>query len=152
MVPTGSQASEEIQLQKSRSKDSTSHSKSGWWIPQKKQQQNGPAKITILYSYPNLRLRGWFLEVAGKLTQRLLEICLLGVTTDSRRDWWTRRGSIQTAELLFAVKSTLAKLAVNVDIFIVRLEGQRSSNAQDVNKNLIETLMQLEIFYWKTWV
>jgi hypothetical protein len=55
--------------------------------------------------------------------------------------------STQTAELLFAVKNTLAKLAVNVDIFIVRLEAQRSSNVQDVNKNLIETLMQLEIFY-----
>jgi hypothetical protein len=45
------------------------------------------------------------------------------------------------------VKSTLAKLAVNVDIFIARLEAQRSLNAQDVIKNLIETLMQLEIFF-----
>jgi hypothetical protein len=45
------------------------------------------------------------------------------------------------------VKSTLAKLAVNVDIFIVRLEAQRSLNAQDVIRNLIEILMQLEIFY-----
>jgi hypothetical protein len=45
------------------------------------------------------------------------------------------------------VKNTLAKLAVNVDIFIARLEAQRRSNAQDVIKNLIETLMQLEIFY-----
>jgi hypothetical protein len=45
------------------------------------------------------------------------------------------------------VKSTLAKLAVNVDIFIARLEAQRSSNVQDVNKNLIETLMQPGIFY-----
>jgi hypothetical protein len=45
------------------------------------------------------------------------------------------------------VKSTLAKLAVNVDIFIARLEAQRSSNVQDVIKNLIEALMQLEIFY-----
>jgi hypothetical protein len=32
------------------------------------------------------------------------------------------------------------------------LEAQRNSNAQDVIRNLIETLMQLEIFYWKTWV
>jgi hypothetical protein len=30
------------------------------------------------------------------------------------------------------VKSTLAKLAVNVDIFIVRLEAKRISNVQDV--------------------
>jgi hypothetical protein len=45
------------------------------------------------------------------------------------------------------VKSTLAKLAVNVDIFIARLEAQRSSNVQDVIRNLIEILMQLEIFY-----
>jgi putative transposase len=51
-------------------------------------------------------------KVRGKLTQRLLERCLLGVTTDSRRDWWTRLESTQTAELLFVVKSTLAKLAV----------------------------------------
>jgi hypothetical protein len=51
-----------------------------------KKQQNGPAKITILYFYPNSRPRGWFLEVAGKSAQRLLGICLLGVTTDSRRD------------------------------------------------------------------
>jgi hypothetical protein len=58
--------------------------------------------------------------------------------------------STQTAELLFAVKSTLVKLAVNVDIFIARLEDQRSSNTQDVIKNLIGTLMQLEIFYRKT--
>jgi hypothetical protein len=42
---------------------------------------------------------------------------------------------------------TLAKLVVNVDIFIASLEAQRSSNAQDVIRNLIETLMQLEIFY-----
>jgi hypothetical protein len=35
MVPTKSQASEEIQVQKSRSKDATSHSKSSWWPPQK---------------------------------------------------------------------------------------------------------------------
>jgi hypothetical protein len=55
--------------------------------------------------------------------------------------------AISTAELLFAVRSTLAKLAVNVDIFIARLEAQRSSNAQDVIRNLIDTLMQLEIFY-----
>jgi hypothetical protein len=98
-------------------------------------------EITVLYSYPNLRLRRWFLNIRGKLTQRLLEICLFGVTTDSRRDWWTRLESTQTAELLFAVKSTLVKLAANVDIFIARLEAQRSSNAQDVIKNLIETLM-----------
>jgi hypothetical protein len=45
------------------------------------------------------------------------------------------------------MKSTLAKLAVNVDIFIARLEAQRSSNVQDVTKNLIETLMQPGIFY-----
>jgi hypothetical protein len=35
MVPTYDQTFEEIQTQKSRSKDSTSYSKSGWWIPQK---------------------------------------------------------------------------------------------------------------------
>jgi hypothetical protein len=35
MVPTGDQPSEEIQVQKSKSKDATSHSKSGWWPPQK---------------------------------------------------------------------------------------------------------------------
>jgi hypothetical protein len=52
-----------------------------------KKQQNGFAKITGLYSYPNLRLRRWFLNVRGKSTQRLLEKCLLGVTTDSKRDW-----------------------------------------------------------------
>jgi hypothetical protein len=51
-----------------------------------KKQQNGFAKITVLYSYPNLRLRRWFLNVRGNSTQRLLEICLFGVTTDSRRD------------------------------------------------------------------
>jgi hypothetical protein len=45
------------------------------------------------------------------------------------------------------VKSTLAKLAVNVDIFIARLEAQRSSKVQDVIRNPIETLMQPEIFY-----
>jgi putative transposase len=49
-------------------------------------QQYGPAKITVLYSYPNLRLRIWFLNVRGKLTQRLLEICLLVVATDSGND------------------------------------------------------------------
>jgi hypothetical protein len=53
----------------------------------------------------------------------------------------TRLEGIQTAELLIAMKSTLAELAVNVDIFIARLEAQRSSNVQDVIKNLIETLM-----------
>jgi hypothetical protein len=47
---------------------------------------SGPAKITVLYSYPNLRPRVWFLEVAGKSAQGLLEKCLLGDTTDSRRD------------------------------------------------------------------
>jgi hypothetical protein len=56
-----------------------------WLMNSTKKQQNGPVKITVL-SYPNSRPRGWFLEVAGKSTQRLLEICLLGVTTDSRRD------------------------------------------------------------------
>jgi hypothetical protein len=45
------------------------------------------------------------------------------------------------------VKNALAKLAVNVDIFIARLKAQRSSNVQGVIKNLIKTLMQLEIFY-----
>jgi hypothetical protein len=62
------------------------------------------------------------------------------------QDAFDERESTQTAELLFAVKSTLAKLAVNVDIFIVKLEAQKSLNAQDVIRNLIETLMQLEIF------
>jgi hypothetical protein len=32
------------------------------------------------------------------------------------------------------------------------LEAQRDSNVYNVTKNLIETLMQLGIFYWKTWV
>jgi hypothetical protein len=45
------------------------------------------------------------------------------------------------------VMSTLAKLAINVYFFIARLEAQKNSNVQDVTKNLIETLMQLEIFY-----
>jgi hypothetical protein len=45
------------------------------------------------------------------------------------------------------VKSTIAKLAVNVDIFIARLEAQRSSNVQDATKNLIKALMQPGIFY-----
>jgi hypothetical protein len=45
------------------------------------------------------------------------------------------------------VKNKLAKFAVNVGIFIAKLEAQRSSNAQDVIKNLIEALMQLGIFY-----
>jgi hypothetical protein len=40
-----------------------------------KKQQNGFAKIIVLYSYPNLRLKRWFLNIRGKLTQRLLEIC-----------------------------------------------------------------------------
>jgi hypothetical protein len=57
-----------------------------WLMNSTKKQQNGFAKITVLYSYPNLRLRRWFLKGRGKSTQRLLEICLLGVTTDSRRD------------------------------------------------------------------
>jgi hypothetical protein len=57
-----------------------------WLMNSTKKQQNGSAKITVLYSYPNLRLRRWFLNVREKSTQRLLEICLLGVTTDSRRD------------------------------------------------------------------
>jgi hypothetical protein len=34
MVSAYDQTFKEIQIQKSRSKDSTSHSKSGWWIPQ----------------------------------------------------------------------------------------------------------------------
>jgi hypothetical protein len=51
-----------------------------------KKTTNGFAKITVLYSYPNLRPRRWFLKVRENSTQRLLEICLLGVTTDSRRD------------------------------------------------------------------
>jgi hypothetical protein len=42
---------------------------------------------------------------------------------------------------------TLVKLAVDVDIFIARLEAQRSSNVLDVIKNLIGTLMQPGIFY-----
>jgi hypothetical protein len=42
-------------------------------------------------------------------------------------------------------KSPLAKLAVNVDVFIARLETQKSLNAPDVIRNLIKTLMQLEI-------
>jgi putative transposase len=42
---------------------------------------------------------------------------------------------------------TLAKLAVNVDCFTARLEAQRDSNVYNVTKNLIETLMQLGIFY-----
>jgi hypothetical protein len=42
---------------------------------------------------------------------------------------------------------TLAKLAVNVHVFIARLEAQRSSNVLDVIKDLIETLMQPGIFY-----
>jgi hypothetical protein len=104
-----------------------------------------------LQYYIPTRPRRWILEVAGKSTQRLLEKCLLGVTTDSRCDWWTRRESTQTAKLLFAVKSTLAKLAVNVEIFIARLEAQKSLNVHNVIKNLIETLMQPGIFYWKTW-
>jgi hypothetical protein len=44
-------------------------------------------------------------------------------------------------------ESILVKLAVNVDSFIARLEAQKSLNAQYVIKNLIETLMQLGIFY-----
>jgi hypothetical protein len=51
-----------------------------------KKQQIGPAKITVLYSYSNLRPGGWFLKIAGKSTQRLLEIYLLGVITDSKHD------------------------------------------------------------------
>jgi hypothetical protein len=35
----------------------------------------------------------------------------------------------QTAELLFAVKSILAKLAVNADFFTARLEAQKSSKS-----------------------
>jgi hypothetical protein len=35
MVLTYDQTFKEIQIQKSGSKDSKSHSKSGWWIPQK---------------------------------------------------------------------------------------------------------------------
>jgi hypothetical protein len=45
------------------------------------------------------------------------------------------------------MKSALVKLAVNVDIFIAKLEAQRSSNVLDVIKNLIKTVMQPEIFY-----
>jgi predicted site-specific integrase-resolvase len=33
-----------------------------------KKQQIGPAKITVLYSYSNLRPGGWFLKIAGKST------------------------------------------------------------------------------------
>jgi hypothetical protein len=36
---------------------------------------------------------------------------------------------------------------VNVDFFAAILEAQRSSNVPDVIRNLIETLMELEIFY-----
>jgi hypothetical protein len=35
MVPAYNQIFEEIKIQNSRSKDLTSHLKSGWWIPQK---------------------------------------------------------------------------------------------------------------------
>jgi hypothetical protein len=47
---------------------------------------------------------------------------------------------------VIALKSRLAKLAVN-DFFTARLETHRSSNVHNVTKNLIETLMQLGIFY-----
>ena len=39
-----------------------------------------------IYFYPNSRLRKWLLEVTGKSIQRLLEVCLLGVITDSGCD------------------------------------------------------------------
>jgi transposase len=57
-------------------------------------------KITILYSYPNLRPGRWFLKVREKSTQKLLEICLFRVFTDSGHNWWTRPEKTQTAELL----------------------------------------------------
>jgi hypothetical protein len=47
-----------------------------WLMTSTKKKHSGPAKITILYFYPNSRLRGWFLEIAGTSVQRLLEICL----------------------------------------------------------------------------
>lgn len=50
------------------------------------------------------------------------------------------------------MKSILAKLGANVDLFTARLEVETSSNVHNVTKNLIETLMQLGIFYRKTWV
>jgi hypothetical protein len=37
-----------------------------WLMNSTKKQQNGSAKITVLYFYPNLRLRRWFLNVRGK--------------------------------------------------------------------------------------
>jgi hypothetical protein len=57
-----------------------------WLMNSTKKQQTGPAKITTLYFYLNSRPRRWFLEVTGKSIQRLLEKCLRGVTTDSKRD------------------------------------------------------------------
>jgi hypothetical protein len=57
--------------------------KSAEELPDKLKYDARLAKITTLSSYPNLRPRKWFLEVAEKSTQRLLERCLLGVTTDS---------------------------------------------------------------------
>lgn len=43
--------------------------------------------------------------------------------------------------------STLAKLAVNVDLFAPILEAQMCSNVHNIIENLIETSMQLEMFY-----
>jgi hypothetical protein len=47
-----------------------------WLMNSTKKKQNGSAKITVLYSYPNLRLRKWFLNVRRKPTQRLLNAYL----------------------------------------------------------------------------
>jgi putative transposase len=104
-----------------------------------KKQQNGLAKITILYFNPNSRPRGWFLKVAGKSAQRLLEISLLGVTIKTRL--------MNKAREYPKCRVIICNKEYNVDIFIAKLEAQRSSNVQDVIKNLIEILMQLEIFY-----
>jgi hypothetical protein len=64
----------------------------------------------------------------------------VGVTSSSDPINEPRPENTQTAELIFAVKSTPAKIAVNVDFFTARLKAQRSSNFHNVTKNLIKTV------------
>lgn len=77
---------------------------------------------------------------------KVLKLSLSGVTTELINYQETITESTQAAELLFALKCTLAKLAVNVGLFTPILEAQ-CLNAHNAIKNLIETSMQPEIFY-----
>lgn len=55
-----------------------------------KRQPNGPAKITIPYSYTESRPRWWFLKRPRKKNNLKTVRDMFEVTTDLIKDWWIR--------------------------------------------------------------